>query len=109
LGNYISLEEADIALSAKADLSVLTNDYVTKYHPEFNLTQSDRLNEEQHALQELKVRLTTETASSGHPVSWANNTNMENVLDERYKLITESQNEIEEIQTNKADTVDSVF
>jgi len=38
-----------------------------------------------------------------------NATNMKNVLDDRYKSITGSQNEIEEIQTNKADIGDSVF
>jgi len=34
---------------------------------------------------------------------------MKNVLDDRYKLITESQTEIKDSTTNKADTVDSVF
>ena len=36
-------------------------------------------------------------------------TNMKLVLDDRYKLITESQAEIEEIQNNKADVIDTVF
>jgi hypothetical protein len=32
---------------------------------------------------------------------------MKQVLDDRYKLITESKNENEEIKTNKADSVDN--
>jgi hypothetical protein len=109
LGDYVTLDESDEALSLKADLSVLTNDYVTKDLPTFNLTESDRLNEEKNPLEDIKIKKTVETASSGFPVSWVNETNMKQVLDERYKLITESQTEIEEIQNNKADTVDSVF
>jgi hypothetical protein len=109
LANYVSLEESETALALKADISVLTDDYVTKNQPEFNLKQSDRLNVEKNPLEDIKVELTTETANNGHPVSWVNATNMKSVLDDRYKLITESQNEIEEIQMNNADTVDSVF
>lgn len=48
--NYISNEEADIASALKADVEVLTNDYVTKDQPEFNLTESNRLNEEKNPL-----------------------------------------------------------
>ena len=109
LGNYISLEEADTALALKADISVLTNDYVTKYHPEFNLTDSDRLNEEKNPLEDIKINKTLETATNGNPVTLMNATNMKLVLDERYKLMTEAQSEIQEIQNNKADVVDSVF
>ena len=109
LGNYVTLEESETALALKADLSVLTNDYVTKNQPEFNLTESDRLNEEKNPLEDIKINKTLETSSSGNPVTWVNETNMKNVLDDRYKLITESQKEIQDIQNNKADIVDSVF
>jgi len=51
LGNYVTLEESETALSAKADLSVLTNDYVTKDQPTFNLTESDRLYVEKNPLE----------------------------------------------------------
>jgi len=52
----MSTEEADIAFSAKADLSLLTNYYVTKYQPRFNLTESDRSNEEMYPLSDIKNR-----------------------------------------------------
>jgi hypothetical protein len=109
LGNYISLEEADTALALKADISVLTNDYVTRNQPEFNLTENDRYNEIRSPLEDIKINKTLETATNGNPVTLMNATNMKLVLDERYKLMTEAQSEIQEIQNNKADVVDSVF
>ena len=110
LGNYVTLEESETALSSKVDVSVLTADYVTKEEPTFNLTESDRLYvEKKHPLEDIKINNTLETDTNGRPVSWVIATNMKKVLDDRYKLITESQKEIQDIQNNKADTVDSVF
>ena len=56
LANYVTLEESYTALALKADISVLTNDYVTKDEPEFNLTESDILNEEKSPLENITVR-----------------------------------------------------
>ena len=39
LGNFVTLEESYTALALKADISLLTNDYVTKNMPEFLLTE----------------------------------------------------------------------
>ena len=109
LGNYVTIDESDTALAFKANLSVLTNDYVTEDEPEFNLTESDRLNEEKNPLENIKINKTLETTTDGNPTSLMSETNMKLVLDDRYKLISESQAEIEEIQNNKADVIDTVF
>ena len=58
LGNYVTLEESETALALKADLSLLTNDYVTKDEPTFSLTESDRLNEEKNPLENIKINKT---------------------------------------------------
>jgi len=109
LGNYVTIDDSDTALALKADISALTNDYVTKDEPEFNLTESDRLNEEKSPLEDIKINKTFETIIDGNPTSLISETNMKLVLDDRYKLITESKAEIEEIQNNKADVIDTVF
>jgi len=109
LGNYVTIDDSDTDLALKADLSVLTNYYVTKDEPEFNLTESDRLNEEKNPLENIKINKTLETTTDGNPTSLISETNMKLVLDDRYKLITESQAEIEEIQNNKADIIDTLF
>ena len=87
LGNYVSLEESETALSAKADISVLTENYVTKDEPKFNLTESDRYNEIRNPLEDMKVTLHSQTTTPrGFPMFRVIDTNMKNVLDDRYKL-----------------------
>jgi hypothetical protein len=110
LGNYVSLEESETALSAKADISVLTENYVTKDEPTFNLTESDRYNEIRNPLEDMKVTLHSQTTTPrGFPMFRVIDTNMKKVLDDRYKLITEAPTDLENIQNTKADTDDSVF
>ena len=84
LENYTTLEK----LSAKADLSVSTADYVTKNKPEFLLTESDRYNEIGNSLEDMKVTLHSQTTTPrGFPMFRVIETNMKNVLDDRYKLM----------------------
>jgi len=82
LDNYSTLE----VLSAKADLSVLTADYVTKNMPEFLLTESERYNEIRNPLEDMKVTLHRQTMTPrGFPMFRVIDTSIKNILDDRYK------------------------
>jgi len=106
LDNYSTLED----LSAKADLSVLTADYVTKNMPEFLLTESDRYNEIRNPLEDMKVTLHRQTTTHrGFPMFRLIDTNIKNILDDRYKLISEARTDLENIKNTKANTADSGF
>lgn len=109
LANYTTLDDVSSLLAFKADVTVLTNDYVPTDNPESNLTESDRLDEEKHPREDVKINLTIETATSGEPVSWVAQTTMRGILDDKYELMTDSQNEIQHLTTKQANAVNSVF
>jgi hypothetical protein len=83
---------------------------VTKNKPEFLLTESDRYNEIRNPLEDINVTLHSTTMTRrGFPMFRVIDTNIKNILDDRYKLITEARTDLANIQNTKADTAESVF